>query len=104
MFSLKCERDWSAHCHICLKISNRLVPATTEMLVYVDSNVVAATCDANENKIIRCLLGKCIYSGNVTANGPAAWRHTSLLAGHSQGEARVAESPSRQVAHLSRVA
>ena len=48
-----CERNWSAHGHIHTRIRNRLVPATTEKLVYVYSNskMVAATRDADELKV-----------------------------------------------------
>jgi hypothetical protein len=33
-----CERNWSVHGHIHSEVRNRLVPATTEKLVYIYSN------------------------------------------------------------------
>ena len=46
-----CERNWSAHGHIHSKILNRL---DTEKLVYVysNNNMVAATRDADELKMV----------------------------------------------------
>ena len=91
-----CERNWSAHWHIPLKIRNRLEPATTEKLacVYSNSKMLAATHDAVELKKLAC--------DNEDANIAAVWlrvtlRHTPLRAGHGPDVARVAEStPSRE--------
>ena len=90
-----CERNWSAHWHIPLKIRNRLEPATTEKLacVYSNSKMLAATHDAVELKKLAC--------DNEDANIAAVWlrvtlRHTPLRAGHGPDVARVAESTSRE--------
>ena len=51
IYASSCERNWSAHGHIHSKIL--LEPATTEKLVYVNSNskMVAATSDVDQLKM-----------------------------------------------------
>ena len=99
-----CERKRSAHGHIHSKLRNRLEPATTEKLVYVYSNskMVAATRDANELKMLAWAVH--LMKSTAAMRPHVILRHTALRTGHSPGEARVAESPSRRVAHFSRVA
>jgi hypothetical protein len=48
-----CERNWSAHGHIHSKVCNKLLPETTEKLVYVYSNrnLVSKMEDTEELKM-----------------------------------------------------
>ena len=65
--------------------------------------MVSATRHANELNMLAWAVHLLkMHCCNVTRSNPAA--HGPLLVGHSPGETRVAESPSRQVADLSRVA
>ena len=70
-----CEPNQSAHGHIHSKIRNRLEPATTEKLVHVYSNskMVAATCYANELKMLAWAVHLMkMHSCNGTTSDPAA--------------------------------
>ena len=61
--------------------------------VYSNSKMVAATRDANELKMLAWAVH--LMKSTAAMRPHVILRHTALRTGHSPGEARVAESPSR---------
>ena len=60
-----CERNWSAHGHIHMKICNKLGSETTEKLVYVysKSKMAATVRDADELKMFSWVALTCALPG-----------------------------------------
>ena len=53
IYASSCERNWSTHRHIQMKICNKLSCETTKKLVYVylNSKIAATVLNANELKM-----------------------------------------------------